>query len=295
MRAMGTAHDGPAVVLIPGFGGSFADTGLWAAVQPQLAETMTVYAFDFSGYAWSDHRPEPVSHLNAADDLHAALATLDEEAIILVGFATGSNTTLAYYDRYSHDPDVLGIIWIDADVLVPEVIAYYKDITSSTDAYRSLLEPGLVSLFYDLLVLPKKRTDIEDNQVVGAPMDWDYYDQIDATRSTRKVLRAAFDLNESYITDLDAAAALALPEDIPVFAVQTDMLRLQTERYPEERAEITAWREPLMTAWFQDVAEGSSGGRHIFLADTDHRVMLDDPQAVIDIILEMVELVMGDD
>jgi pimeloyl-ACP methyl ester carboxylesterase len=294
MRAMGTEHDGPAVVLIPGFGGLFTDSGLWSAVQPQLAETVTVYAFDFPGYAWSDPNPEPVSHINAADDLHAALETLDEEAIILVGFATGSNTTLAYYDRYPDNPTVLGIIWLDADALVPDVIDYYKDITSSADSYRPLIEPGLVSLFYDLIVLPKKRTEVQDNLATDAPMDWAYYDQIDATRSTRKVLRALFDLNNSYISDLDYAAGLDLPVDIPVFAVQTDMLRLQTERYPEEKAEINAKRGPLMTAWFQEVAERSAGGQHIFLADRDHLVMLEDPQAVIDIVVEMVDLVKDD-
>ena len=55
MRGMGLKHDGLAVVLISGFAyGVTSDLGWWAGVQPELAQTMRVYAFDYEGYAWND-------------------------------------------------------------------------------------------------------------------------------------------------------------------------------------------------------------------------------------------------
>jgi pimeloyl-ACP methyl ester carboxylesterase len=295
MRGMGLEYDGPAVVLISGFAyGVTSDSGWWAGVQPELAQTMRVYAFDYAGYAWSDYNPEGLTHTNAADDLHAALVKLGEEEVILVGFATGSNTTLVYYDRYPDDPSVLGIIWLDADVLHPEAIGWY---TTNTPEMIYTFGHTLADIaggwpWYQAIHAKREQWALEELLSPSAKetFDWEYYHQVSATRSTRKVTHARLDFVSMYNSDLDYAASLPLPDKIPLYAVQTDMLRFQSESDPE-RAIVNEQRGPYMIEWYRAASENTPGGRYIHIPDSEHFAMLDQPDALIGVIKDMMELV----
>ncbi len=297
MRGMGLEHDGPAVVLISGFaGGVTDDSGWWAGVQPVLAESMRVYTFDYAGYAWSDLNPAGVSHDNAADDLHAALVELGEEEVILVGWATGSNTTIFYADRYPDDPRLMGIIWLDPDVLTPDLIDWYCGTTSPGiyDLARAGNQIGVMRLYYEFGIANREAAAMADHLSPRADelFDWDTYNRIDARRGTRTAMRAAVDHADAYCADLDLAAQTPLPTDIPLYVVQSDFLRLQGIDNPEW-VELNAWRQPIMEAWYQQAAENSAGGRHIFIANSDHFTMLDQPDALVEAIEELTKQVEG--
>lgn len=295
MRAMGLENDGPAVVLISGFAnGVTTDSAWWAAVQPELAKTMRVYTFDYAGYAWSDLNPEGVSHTNTADDLRAALIALGEEEVILVGFATASNTTIVYHHRYPDDPRLRGIVWLDADVLHPELVDWYKiNIGISPAVLHALVDLGFGRLLYERgwpSQMEQWAMGERLSERAREMFDWDYYNRVAAMRGTRRVMHALVDHFLTYSADLDYAASLPLPTDIPLFVIQTDMLRFQSEEDPE-RAEVNAWRGPYMTEWYHTAAENAPGGRYIFIPDSEHVAMLDQPDALIGAIEEMVELV----
>ena len=297
MRGLGLEHDGPAVVLIMGFtNGVSIDSGWWAGVQPALAESMRVYTFDYAGHAWSDTNPAGISHSNAADDLHAALAQLDEEEVILVGQATGSNTTIFYADRYPDDPRVAGIIWIDPDVLTPELVEWYSINLSPTmwNLLHGLNSIGFSYLYHELLVVPQNEWAIDDRLSPRAEelFDWDAYNRIAARRGTSTAILSALDHFKAYNDDLRRAASTPLPTDIPLYVIQTGMLRIQSESNPE-RAELNAWRGPVMEEWYRQAAENSAGGRYIFIPESNHVPMLDQPDALIEAIEEMVEQVRG--
>ncbi len=295
VHAMGLEHDGPAVVLISGAAyGTTKDSGWWAGVQPELAKTMRVYTFDYAGYAWSDPNPEGVSYTNTADDLHAVLTALGEEEVILVGFATASNTTLVYHHRYPDEPRLRGIIWLDADVLHPEIIDWYKGGDDMSPlVLHSLIDLGVGRLFYEWGFLSRREQWVMEEKLsdhTQAMFDWDYYDQVATMRGTRHALRAMVDCSLAYEADLDYAASLPLPTDIPLFVIQTDMLRFQSERDPE-RAKVNELRGPYMTEWYHTVAENVPGGRYIHIPDSEHFAMLDQSEALIEVIKDMVELV----
>jgi len=284
LRGTGLDHDGTAVVLIGGFSRLFPDSGMWGAVQPVISESMRVYAFDYAGYAWGDAHPDSVSHIAAADDLRAALFARGETGdVILVSFASGSLTTLAYYNRY---PNVSGIVWLDADVLEPTVMDYYRDTTDTVAASTyTLTDMGLVGLYYQISLLPDNRSYIERVLPSNTDFDWAYYDRVDATRSTTKVLNSYFDHLNNYADDLAYAADLPLPDDIPLVVLQSDMLRLQSERDPERYSVINTNRAPIMQAWYENAANNSADGSYQFIADSEHHLMVSNPQAVIDAIL----------
>jgi pimeloyl-ACP methyl ester carboxylesterase len=295
MRAMGLKHKGPAVVLISGFAnGVTPDSAWWAAVQPELAKSMRVYTFDYAGYAWSDFNPEGVSHTNTADDLHAALVALGEEDVILVGFATASNTTIVYHHRYPDAPRLRGIVWLDADVLHPEIVDWYRiDIGIGPAVLHALVDLGFGRLLYE-----KGWPSQSEQWAMGERLserarqifDWDYYNRVAAMRGTKREMHALVDHFLTYSADLDYAASLPLPTDVPLFVVRTDMLRLQSEKDPE-RAEVNAWRGPYMIEWYHAAAENTPGGRYVFIPDSEHVAMLDQPDALIAAIRGIVELV----
>jgi pimeloyl-ACP methyl ester carboxylesterase len=299
LRAMGLEHGGPAVVLL--FGASYGvtvDSGWWAGVQPELAKTMRVYAFDRAGYAWSDPNPEGLSYTNTADDLHVALTALGEKEVILVGYATASNTTIVYHHCYPDDPRLRGIVWLDADVLHPEVIDWYKGGGGPGPlVLHSLVDVGIGRLFYEWGFPTQREQWVMEEKLSErgrAMFDWDYYNRVAATRGTRRVLHAMVDSSLAYDEDLDYAASLPLPTDIPLFVIQTDMLRFQSEGEPE-RAKVNAWRGPYMTEWYRAAAESTLGGRYIHIADSEHFAMLDQPDALINAIRSMVDLVAAQD
>jgi pimeloyl-ACP methyl ester carboxylesterase len=263
-------------------------------VQPELAQTMRVYAFDYAGYAWSDYNPEGLTHINAADDLHVSLVKLGEEEVILVGFATGSNTTLAYYDRYPDNPSVMGIIWLDADVLHPEAIGWY---TTSTPAIIYTIGHTLTDIaggwpWYQAFNAEREQWALVERLSPRAKQifDWDYYSRISATRKTRRVTHAKLDIGSEYSSDLNYAARLPLPDKIPLYAIQTDMLRFQSERNPEKAA-VNEQRGPYMTEWYRAASESTPGGRYIYISDSEHFAMLDQPDVLIGVIKDMMELV----
>jgi pimeloyl-ACP methyl ester carboxylesterase len=295
MRGLGLEYDGPAVVLISGFaGGTTDDSGWWAGVQPALAESMRVYTFDYAGYAWSDLNPDGLSHDNAADDLHEALVELGEESVILVGWATGSNTTIFYADRYPDDPLLAGIVWLDPDVLTPELVDWYCGTTSPGiyDLARAGNAIGVMRLYYEFGTANREEQTMAERLSPRAEelFDWDAYRRIDSRRGTTTAMRAAVDHADAYCEDLHRAAQTPLPTDIPLYVVQSDFLRLQGEDNPE-RVELNTWRKPIMEAWYQQVADNSAGGRHIFITHSNHFTMLDQPDALIEVIEEMVEQV----
>jgi polyhydroxybutyrate depolymerase len=288
LRAMGLENDGPAVVLIWGFtNGLTTDSGWWSVVQGKLAKSMRIYAFDYPGFAWSDRDPDGVSHSSAADDLHAALAVLGEDEVILVAQATGSNTTIFYADRYP----VEGIIWIDPDCLHPEVIGFYEINMSDTmiALMKGLFMLGGSRLYDDTLVASKEAWALGRLDEQGESwMDWDYYNAVAMHRGTRREGLARWEFYSAYTRDLHAAEALLpLDSSIPLTIIRSDMLRIQGIDNPE-RAELNAWRGPLMIGWFEEMAANSENGRVVFIEDSDHIPMIDQPDEFIAVVEDFV-------
>lgn len=111
LHERGEAHDdAPTVVLAAGLGHVAA---VWGLVQPQLAATSRVCAYDRAGYGWSGRGYGPRTSGQIADELHALLhgASL-AGPYILVGHSFGGLTMLEYALRYTDE--VAGLVLVDA-------------------------------------------------------------------------------------------------------------------------------------------------------------------------------------
>ena len=84
----------------------------WARVQPQLAATNRVLAFDRAGMGFSDPGPRPRTSGRAVDDLRAALAVLNmRPPYVLVGHSMGSFDARLF--AFRHPDEVIGMVLVD--------------------------------------------------------------------------------------------------------------------------------------------------------------------------------------
>jgi pimeloyl-ACP methyl ester carboxylesterase len=101
---------GSPVVMLEG--GASADSLTWTAVQPLIARTTKVCAYDRAGFGFSDDGPLPRDLKADASDLHALIhAAHLAPPVVLVGHSLGTNIVRRYADRYP--ADVAGIVLVD--------------------------------------------------------------------------------------------------------------------------------------------------------------------------------------
>jgi pimeloyl-ACP methyl ester carboxylesterase len=100
----------PTVILEPGGGGSSLD---WFLVQPEIAKSTQVCAYDRAGVGWSDPSPNPRDGQHIADELHALLQEADiTGSYVLAGWSYGGLFVRAYAMQYPEE--VAGLALLDA-------------------------------------------------------------------------------------------------------------------------------------------------------------------------------------
>jgi pimeloyl-ACP methyl ester carboxylesterase len=109
----GETRDGrPTVVLETGLGG-FATSPDWAWVQPEVAKTTRVCAYDRAGLGWSDPGPGPRDAHHIAAELHTLLQNAHTPGpYVLVGWSYGGLYVRAYANQYRGE--VSGLVLIDS-------------------------------------------------------------------------------------------------------------------------------------------------------------------------------------
>ena len=105
-----TGTGAPTVVLLNGLGET---SPLWARVQPAVAATTRVCAYDRAGQGWSDDSPNPADATTAATDLHRLLTAAGESGpYVLAGHSSGGVHALTYTHLYPND--VAGVVLLDS-------------------------------------------------------------------------------------------------------------------------------------------------------------------------------------
>ena len=100
----------PTVVLLNGLGETSPQ---WSRIQPQVAATTRVCAYDRAGQGWSDDSAKPADATTAATDLHTLLAAAGETGpFVLAGHSSGGVHALTYTHLYP--AQVAGIVLLDS-------------------------------------------------------------------------------------------------------------------------------------------------------------------------------------
>ncbi len=100
----------PTLLIESGLG---ANSAMWQRVQPGLANTTRVCAYDRAGLGWSEPQPGPRDSDHIVDQLHALLQVADIHGpLVLMGHSGGGFFIREYATKYPQD--VVGLIFIDA-------------------------------------------------------------------------------------------------------------------------------------------------------------------------------------
>ena len=104
------AEGQPTVILEPGLG---ATSSVWAWIQPEVAKTTRVCAYDRAGMGWSDPGPAPRDAQHIATELHTLLQNAQTPGpYVLVGWSYGGLYVRSYANQY-HD-EVAGLVLLDS-------------------------------------------------------------------------------------------------------------------------------------------------------------------------------------
>lgn len=110
IKCMGNGS--PTVILTAGMGGWSAD---WRKVQPQIARTTRVCAWDRPGFGFSSGSAQPQTVARTTSDLEAALKVAHIGGpYIAVGHSLGGYETLLFKDR--NPQSVVGMVLVDPSI-----------------------------------------------------------------------------------------------------------------------------------------------------------------------------------
>jgi pimeloyl-ACP methyl ester carboxylesterase len=122
----------PTVIFSQGWGGTILD---WAKVQPTVSGFTRACFYDRAGEGYSDPANRPATPQNVTDDLHALLhAARISGPVVLVGHSLGGLYVTLYADRFLDE--VSGLVLVDSSFSG-------QDDVPETDAEKAALDAAL--------------------------------------------------------------------------------------------------------------------------------------------------------
>lgn len=267
----------PTVVLISGAGG----IGLsWELVRPAIARITRVVAYDRAGLGWSDPSPGPRRADVMADELYTLLHKVGIDGkYILVGHSLGG--PVARHFAAKHPDEVAGLVMVDSaheqqSKHFPEkLLNMFERMKGMVTVMKLVGRSGIFALnpgmtpTDDLSKLPAGIAGMIRGVIASSPS------HVEATVAETMSVVAA---------ETQPVRTLG---DLPMTVIShgcLDANAVPPSLGPEVRDEYErAWQELQV-----EIASLTSRGRRIIAEHSGHNVILDQPEIVIESILEMV-------
>lgn len=269
----------PTVVLDAGSGG----LGLsWELVRPAIASVTRVVVYDRAGLGWSDPSPKPRRADIMAEELHTMLLNANIPGpYLLVGHSLGGPVSRQFAAKYPGE--VSGLVMVDSAYeqqmkYFPErLVKMVNSMTGIFTVMKLLSKLGLFALF-------PKIVPIGDNGRLPG--------------RTAEFVRAAISSSDSHLEALIAESqrvnAAETPPvktlgDLPLIVIshgRLDANAIPPSLGPEIREEYEhAWQELQL-----QITTLSSQGKRIIAEKSGHNIIYDQPEIILDAILEMLNL-----
>ncbi len=287
------AGTGSPVVVIDAGNGDFS-LG-WQGIQPEVAKSTRICTYDRAGYGWSDPSPNPRTAESFSAELHSLLVNAGEQPpYILVGQSLGGFSVRMFASQYPGE--VSGMVLVDAaheqqlERFPPEYAQINQQQVSYLGAMQFMSRFGILRLMgnasggADLAPPQVRKLPAEIQPVYLAMMSHpSYFDAslaelraLDETSRQMVIARRQFDFPLIVLTaentpDPEAMQAIGMPADFDVTKIQQTWHELQA-----------------------DLATLSPHGQHLIVEGSGHAIELDQPQAVIDAIMEVLALTRTD-
>jgi pimeloyl-ACP methyl ester carboxylesterase len=287
----------PTLIFLSGLGGGTFD---WRKVQPTIGKTVRACAYDRAGYGYSDPSPKRSDVDQTVTDLHDLLhASGMTVPVILVGHSLGGLYATQYAQRYP--ADVSGMVLVDpafadqARAIAKAVGAKAANQMAVSDQKTlAALDRCIALARVGRLSLPAEaKSDCLDNP---ADPDPDVHRErnreaktIGYERTLRSEVQAANIVGNDGKT-LDDRESTVRPGDLramPILVLtrgnRSDLPGLS----PADAARAdAAWKDG-----HDRLAALSASGRNVVVPHSGHFIQLDQPNAVVEAILKVVDRV----
>jgi pimeloyl-ACP methyl ester carboxylesterase len=245
----------PTVILEQGLGGT---TAAWARVQPQVAQSTRVCAYDRAGIGWSDPGPAPRDALSMAGELHSLLqAAAVPGPYVLVGWSFGGLVIRVYAGHYPDE--VAGLVLLDSS---------HPDQWTRSDEgkaqYESLARIYTVAPWLARIGVMRVRELFQPGSGLPAPFDQALKASSAATKDldTQSAEFLAFPATTVQVHDS------GMPGDLPLFV-------LSATAHGMSPAQEQMWQE-----WQEELASLSPNSVHQVVDGADHADVWRNPDTV---------------
>ncbi len=289
---------GKTTVVLDAGGGTFSLT--WRLVQSDIARFTRVCSYDRAGYGFSDVNTRPSTGTNIVDDLHQTLAAAGiHPPLLLVGHSAGGQYATLYAE--THPEDVAGLVLIDPGFATwshdnvtmawsahPDLLAKARADQATHTALMQTCVPRLRSGMYktgdlgecdcmDTTYMPELADYVhhycrspkqfegmiaEEAELLGKTGDW-------PSQTEQEMTAAARSFGAMPVTILAHGRAIS-------FADNDDL---------NARMDIV-WRGGLV-----GLAAQSDRGKVVVVRNSGHSIQLEQPDAVIATIHEMLQMI----
>lgn len=258
-----TGTGGPTVVIEAGLGDWSTSWGGY--VQPEVAKTTRVCTYDRAGMGWSEAGPLPRDAAQSAKELHTLLQNANIPGpYVMVGHSLGGLIVRVFVHEYASE--IAGVVLIES--MNPKQFTQSQIEAQSQSESRSqpfslqavLAHFGVVRL---LVKLPGIAPSVPANEEAYYPL----YIRPQSLQATA---------NESQGLPAAGAQAAAVKSfgDLPLIVLTA---RLNNNQ---------GWQE-----WQTELSQLSSNSQHLFAENSGHNVQVEEPDAAVAAIVQMVEQV----
>ena len=258
-----TGTGSPTVVIDAGLGDWSTSWGEY--VQPEVAKTTRVCTYDRAGMGWSEAGPPPRDAAQFARELHTLLQNANVPGpYVMVGHSLGGLTVRVFVHEYA--AEVAGVVLIDSmnpnrfNRTSPDVLAQSRSQSQPFSFAAMLSRLGVARLLVKLPFIAPRVSANDDA----------YYSRYIRTQSLQATT------NESQGMPASGAEASAVQSfgDLPLIVLTA---RLNNDG---------SWQD-----WQKELLQLSSNSRQLFAENSGHNVQLDEPDAAIAAITQMVRQV----
>jgi pimeloyl-ACP methyl ester carboxylesterase len=264
-----TGNGSPVLILEAG---GQNDSTIWRGVQPALAKTTTVCAYDRAGFGWSDTQPGPRDADHIAAELHQLLLVAGIKGpIVLMGHSIGG---LFIRDYATHYPaDVAGLVFVDSSTPFQErnaaLVRATPAKTTMDKAVDFVRQPWTLNLLVAIGV--PRLLGMCGKEGTAA----DHVKKIQAEDICR-LRKSAWD--EVYLFDPSSQQTVKSGPFgvLPILILSRDISKgLLTTPSQTELDQRNAWNQMQ-----EDLKKLSTRSRRIIAKNSSHHVMLDRPDLI---------------
>jgi pimeloyl-ACP methyl ester carboxylesterase len=280
---------GSPVVILTAGAGDWSAT--WRDVQPQIAKTTRVCAWDRPGFGFSSGSARPQTVANTTADLKAALnAARIRGPYILVGHSLGSYESLLLKDQMPHA--VKGMVLVDPSI--PDQRARF---TKASPAFAAVIDQYNAQ---SVAVLDRCIEGLNSGKLKPGLADpdgcWsypaDYPPALTATLIERDTNRLRFAASRSYFGNFGTSFEQVVKsnrsfKNMPLIVLTAGKMPSIPGLSEAAKAELPAFNAEWSRA-HDELAALSSRGVNRVVPDASHYIQKDKPQVVVNAVREVL-------